>query len=426
MAVRYYSSVAPPTTLSEGITSGSTSIKVASTTGFPALTPYTLAISYDTSTEELVQVNTAGGTTLTVDRGIDGTSATSHTAGVQVRHVTSARDFADSRTHENSANGVHGLSPTEELVGTEKAQTLSNKTLDMATGTLDRIDIFNTASPGPGSWVTTVNGDPATPTASILQVRADPSGQPLWDVEARGIMKMQNTAVNDTNPNQYKLRIVKNDGTSDVYYVSSGGRVTTRLANGTDGMVVVGPPDEVRRRAFSAVDTDGATSRVALHTDGTALFTSRSPAQRTMDLKMAPGQTANPLFIRSSADAEVAKIDPTGAFTGRAVVASESVSSAAYTMTPSGLPLRAIQVGVQSITFNVQTSWTVAVTFPKPFPSVPLVFTNINSGIGATSRWYSRAINVTTTGFTMFVARGSADDPAVDWSNVPVQWMATF
>ncbi|HEY6020942.1 MAG TPA: hypothetical protein VIY48_13885, partial [Candidatus Paceibacterota bacterium] len=150
MTVRFYSSVAPPTTLSAGITSSSASIQVGSTTGFPALTPYTLSIDYGSAAEELVQVNSVGGTTLSVTRGIDGTSATSHNAGAIIRHVSSARDFADSRNHENADAGVHGLSPTEELVGTEKAQTLANKTLDMATGTLNAIDIFN----GPG-WTTT-------------------------------------------------------------------------------------------------------------------------------------------------------------------------------------------------------------------------------------------------------------------------------
>lgn len=130
MVVRYYSSVAPETTLTGSITSGSTSIMVGSTTGFPALTPYTLALDYEGAAEELVQVNIAAGLNLTVTRAVDGTSATSHNAGARVRHVSSARDFADSRTHENSDENVHGLAPGEEIVGTDKVQTLNNKTLN--------------------------------------------------------------------------------------------------------------------------------------------------------------------------------------------------------------------------------------------------------------------------------------------------------
>lgn len=129
MVVRFYSSVAPETTLSAGITGASTSITVGSVTGFPANTPYTLALDYEGLTEELVQVNAAAGTTLTVVRAVDGTSAASHNAGARVRHVSSARDFADSRSHENTGNGVHGLLPGEVIVGTTSVQTLTNKTL---------------------------------------------------------------------------------------------------------------------------------------------------------------------------------------------------------------------------------------------------------------------------------------------------------
>lgn len=145
MTVRYYSSVAPETTLSNTINNSATSITVGSTVGFPPLTPYTLALDYEGATEELVQVNSAAGTTLSVTRAIDGTSAAAHNAGARVRHVTSARDFSDSRTHENSDQGIHGLSPTEEIVGTDKVQTLTNKTLSSPAFT--------------GSFTGTLNGD---------------------------------------------------------------------------------------------------------------------------------------------------------------------------------------------------------------------------------------------------------------------------
>ena len=79
---RYYSSTAVDTTLTGAVNSSATSITVASTSGFPASYPYTLALSYDTSLEELVNVTAAAGTTLTIVRGQDGTSASAHDAGV--------------------------------------------------------------------------------------------------------------------------------------------------------------------------------------------------------------------------------------------------------------------------------------------------------------------------------------------------------
>lgn len=178
MVVRYYSSVAPETTLSATINNSATVIQVASTTGFPALTPYTLALDYEGATEELVQVNVAAGTNLTVTRAIDGTSAAAHNAGARVRHVSSARDFADSRNHENSDEGVHGLGPTEEIVGTDRVQTLTNKTLasPTVTGTIAGDPGFSgTWTGGAAAKLRLTNATDASPTSTnhALQVGPD-------------------------------------------------------------------------------------------------------------------------------------------------------------------------------------------------------------------------------------------------------------
>jgi len=130
MVTRYYSSVTAETTLSVSINNSVTSIQIGSVTGFPALTPYTLSIDYEGATEELVDVTGAAGTTLTVTRAVDGTSAAAHSAGARVRHVSSGRDFADSRSHENN-NAQHGA--TGAVVGTTNVQTLTNKTLTSPT-----------------------------------------------------------------------------------------------------------------------------------------------------------------------------------------------------------------------------------------------------------------------------------------------------
>lgn len=132
MAVtRYYSSLAQPTTLTASVNSSATMINVAATTGFPSGLPYTLALDAGGPAEELVDVTAVAGTTLTVTRGVDGTSAQSHGVGAVVRHSSSARDFAESRTHEAATAAVHGVTGT--LVGTTDAQTLTNKTLTAPT-----------------------------------------------------------------------------------------------------------------------------------------------------------------------------------------------------------------------------------------------------------------------------------------------------
>lgn len=126
---RFYSSTAQQTTLTGGITPSDTTMAVASTAGFPGSLPYTLAVDYGSSGMELVEVTGVASLTLTVTRAIDGTSGASHSVGAVVRHVASARDFTDSRTHEDASTNVHGLAGGAAVVGTTSTQTLTNKTL---------------------------------------------------------------------------------------------------------------------------------------------------------------------------------------------------------------------------------------------------------------------------------------------------------
>jgi hypothetical protein len=129
---RFYSSTAQPTTLSAAATSSATTIQVTATTGFPAV-EFILALDYGTAQQELVKVTNVAGTTLTVVRGFDSTTAQAHSLGAAVRHVHSADDFRLSRTHEAASSGVHGA--TGALVGTTDAQALTNKDLTSGTNT---------------------------------------------------------------------------------------------------------------------------------------------------------------------------------------------------------------------------------------------------------------------------------------------------
>lgn len=110
MTSRYYSSTATDTALTSAITSGSGSMTVASTIGWPTSYPFTLALDYNTALEELVDVTAVTGLTVTITRGADSTAPTAHGIGAVVRHVVTARDARESNVHINTTTGAHPLS----------------------------------------------------------------------------------------------------------------------------------------------------------------------------------------------------------------------------------------------------------------------------------------------------------------------------
>lgn len=123
---RFYSSIAAVTNLQVTANPGDTSIQVASSSGWPGSFPYIISLDYGAANEELVLVTSGGPTSFTVTRAYDGTSASTHNAGAVVRHVASAIDYTDSRSHE-AATSAHGI--TGQFVDTLSVQTISNKTL---------------------------------------------------------------------------------------------------------------------------------------------------------------------------------------------------------------------------------------------------------------------------------------------------------
>jgi hypothetical protein len=126
---RYYSATATPTTLVGSISPSTTAITVAASIGFPVSTPFIVALDYGTPSEEVCLVTAVAGTAWTITRAYDGTSGTSHNNGAPIRHTWSAIDGNDSRAHEGSTQGVHGIGALSSVVGTTDTQTLTNKTL---------------------------------------------------------------------------------------------------------------------------------------------------------------------------------------------------------------------------------------------------------------------------------------------------------
>jgi hypothetical protein len=140
MTTRKYSSRSQQTTLSAALTAGGTTATVVSGTSLlggatiSSGQTFTVVIDPDTALEEIVDVTAVSTNTLTITRGIDGSSGVAHSAGAVVRHMAIGRDYREANTHIEASSGVHGL--TGSVVGTSDTQTLTNKTISAADNTL--------------------------------------------------------------------------------------------------------------------------------------------------------------------------------------------------------------------------------------------------------------------------------------------------
>lgn len=151
---RFYSSIAVDTTLLYGISNSETQIVLASTAGYPDSYPFTLAIGFDTSSEELVDVTGIG--TLTnsyvITRGVDSTPAVLHSAGVVVKHVITGRDMRETQAHYIATTSVHGIADTSNIA-LKSGSTLTSTTLTSPT--------INNPVINSGSITGSVGGNPA-------------------------------------------------------------------------------------------------------------------------------------------------------------------------------------------------------------------------------------------------------------------------
>ena len=143
MTTRKYSSRSQQTTLTGALTSSGTSATVVSGTALlggvtiSAGETFTVVIDPDTAIEEIVDVTAVSTNTLTITRGVDGSTGQTHSAGAVVRHMAIGRDYRESNTHVEASTAVHGI--TGSVVGTSDAQTLTNKTINAASNTITGI-----------------------------------------------------------------------------------------------------------------------------------------------------------------------------------------------------------------------------------------------------------------------------------------------
>jgi len=162
MTVRRYSSRSQQTSLTSNITSTATTITVLSA---PALLGgvtiasgelFTVVIDPDTALEEIVDVSAVSTNTLTIVRGIDGSTGQAHSAGAVVRHMAIGRDYREANTHieairANSAT-AHGIPLANIILNSDTGTVTSTMIADsavtsgkIADGTIVNADVNSSA-----------------------------------------------------------------------------------------------------------------------------------------------------------------------------------------------------------------------------------------------------------------------------------------
>lgn len=427
MVVRFYSSTAAETILSGTINNSATTINVDDVTGFPVSYPYTLALDYESASEELVDVTAAAGTSLTITRSVDGTSATSHSAGARVRHVSSGRDHRDSRNHENADAGVHGV--TGDVVGTTDTQTLSNKTLDDATGTLNRVDIFSDGA----AWTTTVNGD-IDNNVNLMQWKRDPGeSHEVARVANNGALTVRNEdAAADSVFNSYRFRAVKDDGTTDIFYVLSGGEVKGFQEAGQDGMTVQPRSDNSTSRAFGVRNAANNANLYAVYQDGRVDINGANPAFSQFDITAPVGQSASIMRVMNNAEDSLLSVNSNG----RTLAAVGATVSQAGVLTGTVLQVGGSNVGYLG---NLQT-WVspanavVAAVNQSGYATfTPRVFTSgatSSSGWSVTEQVMRESAGVTYANVTWtrtggnIPVSGTGNITDTEMGGIPASWRA--
>lgn len=290
-----YSNTAVQTTLSGNISNSATSITVAATTGFPAVS-FVMALDYGAATEELVVVTAVAGTTLTVTRGFSGTSAQSHSIGALVRHVYNAQDATDFRTHEAATGDVHGV--TGALVGATSSQTLTNKTLTSPTinggvlsGTFSGAPTLSAGASVSGGSVTITRAVTTNPGLN-LQVTGDTNARLLQQADgtltwgpgnAVGDSTLFRDGANQLALNNTLLRVYRATASSPTLSTLVTGDANSRFYYQADGVMNWGPGTATQdttlyRSASNTLRTGGALTVDGGLSVGTTTWTPYTPA----------------------------------------------------------------------------------------------------------------------------------------------------
>jgi hypothetical protein len=374
--MRFYSSTSGEMELQADITAASTTMLVDSTTGLPGTTPFTLVIDPGT-TEEIVDVTGVSSLTLTITRGVDGSSAQSHSAGAKIRHMATARDFRESQEHI-AATAAHGTAGA--VVGTSDTQTLTNKNLTSGTNTF------------PSSLAT----DAELSAHTALTAAHGATGAVVGTTNTQALTNKDLSSLTNTFPTS-----LATDAELSAH------AATDTSVHGVSGQVVGTANTQAltNKNLTSGTNTFpsslATTTALNAHTGATAAHGATGAVVGTTNAQTLTNKTI------SGASNSLTNIP-------QAAVSSLTSDLAALDSRIDALEL--LQTDTEDLAGDATNQRFVDVVFPTPFSTTPNVWlqelTGMTSSATTQSSWPS---SITTTGFRLNCVRNNTTTVTIRW-----------
>ncbi len=380
MPTRQYSSRSQQSTLTSAITAGAATMTVVSGTSLlggvtiPTGRTYTLVIDVDTALEEIVDATAVSTNTFTITRAIDGASAQSHSAGAVVRHMAIGRDFRDANLHTQAAasyndgagnaQSMHGIASGEgDVVGTAKAQTLTNKTLTTPiissptiTGTsgVETSIVFEGATADAHETTLTV----VDPTQDNIITLPNTTGTVVLTT---AIQTLTNKTMGDAlNAGGFRITNIATpvDGTDAVNKTFADAQVAAAATSAASAATSASSAATSASSALTSANSASASASAAA-TSATSAATSASSAQ-TFASTMAASVTAAQSSETAAASSATAAATSATSAAASATAAATSATSAAASATAAATSATSAAASATAATTSATSAETSA------------------------------------------------------------------
>jgi hypothetical protein len=335
---------------------------------------YTLVIDVDTALEEIVDATAVSTNTFTITRAIDGASAQSHSAGAVVRHMAIGRDFRDANLHTQAAasyndgagnaQSMHGIASGEgDVVGTAKAQTLTNKTLTTPiissptiTGTsgVETSIVFEGATADAHETTLTV----VDPTQDNIITLPNTTGTVVLTT---AIQTLTNKTMGDAlNAGGFRITNIATpvDGTDAVNKTFADAQVAAAATSAASAATSASSAATSASSALTSANSASASASAAA-TSATSAATSASSAQ-TFASTMAASVTAAQSSETAAASSATAAATSATSAAASATAAATSATSAAASATAAATSATSAAASATAATTSATSAETSA------------------------------------------------------------------